>query len=120
MASFSKLVLGGSTNGRGIAVSATATPGTTVHTGSTTTTDLDEVWLYASNTSTSDVKLTVEFGGTSAPGDIIEVTIPGEAGLVPVVPGLIIKGAGTALIVRAFAGTANVVNVVGYVNRISA
>jgi hypothetical protein len=120
MASFSKLVLSGSTNGRAVQVSATASPGTIVHTGSTTTTDLDEVWLYAVNSGTADVKLTLEWGGTSAPADFIEVTVPGESGLVPIVPGLIIKGAATALIVRAFAGTASVINVVGFVNRISA
>lgn len=119
MATFSKLVLSGSTNGRAVQVTATATPGTTIHTGSTTTTDIDEVWLYANNTSTTDVKLTVEWGGTSAPADIIELTVPAESGLVPVAPGLLVKGAATALIVRAFAGTGSVVNIHGYVNRIS-
>lgn len=119
MATFSKLVLESSVNGRAVQVAATASPGTTVHTGSTTTTDLDEIWLYAQNTGTSDVKLTLEWGGTSAPADLIEVTVPGESGLTLVVPGLIIKGAGTALVVRAFAGTASVINLFGYVNRIS-
>lgn len=119
MATFSKLVLGGSTNGRAVQVTATASPGTTVHTGSTTVTDIDEVWLYANNTSASDVKLTVEWGGTSSPADLIEVTIPAESGLVAIAPGLLVKGAATALIVRAFAGTASVVNIHGYVNRIS-
>jgi len=118
MATFSKLPLSGSTNGKAVQVSATATPGTTVHTGSTTTTVTDEVWLYAANTSTSDVKITVEWGGTGT-ADIIEVTIPAESGLVPIAPGLIIVGAATALVVRAFAGTSNVVNVFGFVNRIS-
>lgn len=120
MASFSKLILTGSTNGRGIQVNATTSPGTTVHTGSTTVTDFDEVWLYANNSGTADVKLTVEWGGTSVPADHIEVTIPGESGLVPIAPGLLVKGAATALIIRAFAGTASVINLHGYVNRISA
>ena len=120
MATFSKLILDSSVNGRAIQVGATASPGTVIHTGSTTTTDLDEVWLYAQNTGTSDVKLTLEWGGTSAPADLIELTIPAESGLVAVAPGLIIKGAGTALVVRAFAGTASVINLFGYVNRISA
>ncbi len=120
MASFNKLVLSESVNGRGIQATATATPGTAVHTGSTTLTDFDEVWLYANNTSTTDVKLTVEWGGTNSPADLIEITIPGESGLVPIVPGLIIKGAATALVVRAFAATGSVVNIHGFVNRISA
>jgi hypothetical protein len=118
VATFEKLVLSGSTNGQPIAVAATATPGTTIHTGSTTTTTIDEIWLYANNTSTSDVKLTVEWGGTGT-SDQIEVTVPAESGLVVVAPGLLIKGAATALIVRAFAGTASVVNISGYVNRIT-
>lgn len=118
MATFSKLVLSGSTNGRPIAVAATATPGTTIHTGSTTTTDIDEVWLYATNTSTSTVKLTVEWGGTGT-SDIMELTLPAEGGLTVVAPGLPIKGAATALIVRAFAATGSVVNITGFVNRIS-
>jgi len=36
------------------------------------------------------------------------------------VPGLVIKGNATALVVRAFAATANVVMIGGYVNRITA
>lgn len=119
MASFSKIPLSGSTNGRLVKVAATATAGTTIHTGSTTTTTLDEVWLYAVNSDTTDRKLTIEFGGVTAPDDLIEQTIPAESGLVLVVPGLIIKGAATALVVRAFAATANVVLIGGYVNRIT-
>jgi hypothetical protein len=120
MATFSKDILSASTNGRAIKVAATATPGTTIHTGSTTTTTYDEVWLYAQNTDTTARKLTVEFGGTTAPDDLIEITIPAESGLVLVAPGLIIKGAATALVVRAFAATTNVITVHGYVNRITA
>lgn len=119
MATFNKQVLSASTNGRPIQVSATASPGTTIHTASTTTTDFDEIWLYANNTSTSDVKLTVEWGGTTTPTDHIELTVPAESGLVVVVPGLVLKGNATALVVRAFAGTGAVINITGYVNRIS-
>jgi hypothetical protein len=119
MASFQKLILSGSTNGRAIKVAATATPGTTIHTGSTNTAVLDEVWLYAQNTDTTARKLTIEWGGTSSPDDLIELTIPAESGLTLVAPGLLIKGAGTALVVRAFAASANVVTIHGYVNRVS-
>ena len=119
MAAFSKLVLSGSTNGRAILVAATGTPGTTIHTGSTTTTTIDEVWLYAKNTDTTARKLTIEWGGTTSPNDLIELTIPAESGLTLVAPGLLIKGAASALVVTAFAATANVVTIHGYVNRIS-
>lgn len=116
MAIFSKLPLSGSTNGRQILVAATATAGTLIHTAVSGTSSLDEIWLYAVNTSTNAVKLTVEYGGVTAPNDHIELTISGESGLVLVSPGLVLNN---GLVVRAFAGTANVLAVSGYVNRIS-
>jgi hypothetical protein len=99
---------------------ATATAGTTIHTGSSTATTYDEIWLYAVNSDTTDRKLTIEFGGTSSPDDLIEQTITAESGLLLVVPGLVIKGNATPLVVRAFAASANVVMIGGYVNRITA
>lgn len=120
MATFSKQILSGSTDGKAIKVAATASAGTTIHTGSTTATTLDEVWLYAVNSSASDVKLTVQWGGTASPDDDIEYTVKAENGLYLIVPGLILKGNATALVVRAFAATANVITISGYVNRITA
>lgn len=118
MAVFSKSTLSESVNGRGILVAATATAGTLVHTGPTVTTSFDEIWLYAKNTSASAVKLTVEWGGVTSPNDLIEFSVPAESGLYLITPGLLIKGAATALLVRAFAATANVVTLHGYVNKI--
>lgn len=120
MATFSKQILSGSTDGKAIKVAATASPGTTIHTGSTTATTLDEVWLYAVNSSASDVKLTIQWGGTTSPDDDIEYTVKAENGLYLIVPGLILKGNATALVVRAFAATTNVICISGYVNRITA
>jgi hypothetical protein len=119
MATFEKLTLSGSTDGRAVKVAATATAGTTIHTGPSSATVIDEVWLYAMNTDTTARKLTIEWGGTSAPDDLIELTIPAESGLTLVAPGLLIKGNGTPLVVRAFAASADVVTIHGYVNRIS-
>jgi len=122
MATFSKLALqpaGSTGTGLGVKVAATATPGTAVHTASTTSTTIDEIWIYAVNTSTSAVKLTIEWGETTAPDGNIEVTIQPEAGLVTIVPGLLLQGNATAKVVRAFAGTANVLVVHGFVNRIT-
>lgn len=115
MATFSKLPLSGSTNGKGINVAATATLGTTIHTAVSGTSSFDEVWMYAVNTSTSSVKLTVEYGGATS-ADNIEITIPGESGLVLVVPGLFLNN---SLAVTAFAGTADVISIHGYVNRVA-
>jgi hypothetical protein len=120
MATFSKITLSGSTDGRLIKVAATATAGTTIHTGSSTATTIDELWLYAVNSDSSDRKLTIEFGGVSSPDDLIEQTITAESGLILVVAGLVIKGNATPLVVRAFCASANVVMIGGYVNRITA
>jgi hypothetical protein len=115
MATFSKLPLSGSANGKAIVVGETATPGNTIHTAQSGTSGLDEIWLYASNSGSATVKLTVEFGGTATENQI-ELNIPGESGLVLVVPGLVLNN---ALTVGAFAGTGAVISISGYVNRIS-
>jgi hypothetical protein len=65
------------------------------------------------------VKLTIEWGETTAPDGNIELTVLPEAGLVTVIPGLVLQGNATAKVVRAFAATANVVVVHGFVNRIT-
>ncbi len=111
---FTKVILSGSTNGKQIKVAATATAGTTIHTAHATA--LDEIWWWAVNSSTTAVKITVEWGDATAPDGNIEVTIPGESGYLMVVPGLVLTG---SLVVKAFAGTANVLLVNGYVNRIA-
>jgi hypothetical protein len=105
MATYTKVKLSGSTDGRAIKVAATATPGTTIHTGSSTATTYDEVWLYAVNSDTTARKLTIEWGGTTSPDDLIELTIAAESGLV--------------LVVKAFCATADVVTIHGYVNQIT-
>lgn len=120
MATFTKTLLSGSTQGKPIKVVATATTGTTVHATGTSSSIIDEVWLYAFNSSTGPVALTVEYGGVTAPDQNIVITIPPTSGLTLVVPGLILTGTGAAAnSVTAFAGTANVITISGYVNRIS-
>jgi hypothetical protein len=120
MALFTKLNLSGSTGGRPILVAATATAGTLIHATGTSSSTIDEIWIYASNTDTTDRKLTIEYGGVTSPNDLIELVIPSESGLVLVIPGLLLNGDGSAARnVRAFAATANVINISGYVNRIS-
>jgi hypothetical protein len=117
MASYSKQLLSGSTNGKGIKVAATATAGTTIHTAIAGTSSIDEIWLYANNTSSSGVKLTLEWGEATAPDGNIEITIPAEGtGMVLIAPGIPLQN---GLVVKAFAATANVINIFGYVNRIA-
>lgn len=114
MATFSKVKLSGSTDGKQIKVVQTATAGTTIHTAHATA--LDEVWLWAVNSSTSAVKLTVEWGEATAPDGNVEVTVPAESGYMLVIPGMVLTN---SLVVKAFAGTANVILINGYCNRIA-
>ena len=117
MATFTKTLLSGSTNGKAIKVAATATAGTTIHTAVSGTASLDEVWLYAHNSSASSVKLTLEWGEATAPDGNIEINIGAEGtGLVLVAPGILLQN---SLVIKAFAGTANVITLTGYVNRIA-
>ncbi len=120
MATFTKTLLSGSTQGRGIKVVATASSGTTIHATGTSSSIIDEVWLYAYNSHTSDVLLTIQWGSTSTPDDDIKVSIPYKGGLALVAPGLTLTGTGSAAnTIRAYAATANVVTLHGYVNRIA-
>ena len=114
MASVAKLKLSGSTDGKQIKVVQTATAGTTIHTAHATA--QDEIWIWAVNSSTSDVKLTIEWGEATAPDGNIEITIPAEGGYILVIPGLLLTN---SLVVKAFAGTANVIMLNGFVNRIT-
>lgn len=116
MATYAKTQLSGATNGRNIKVAATATPGTLIHTATSTSGVLDELWLWATNTDTQSRKLTIELGGTTSPDDLIEVTLAAESAMELVIPGFLLNG---GVVVRAFAASANVVNVNGYVNRIT-
>ena len=111
---FTKLKLSGSTDGTGIIVVATATAGTLIHTAHATA--LDEIWLWCQNFGgAAAVKLTVEYGAVTS-GSHIEVTVPGEAGMLLVVPGLLLTN---SLVVRAFAASASQMSIYGYVNRIA-
>lgn len=119
MATFTKKILSGSTDGRPVLVAATSSPGTTIHTGSSTAATLHEVWLYASNPSGVQRTVTIQWGGTTSPNDHITFALPAQSGLVVVAPGLILKGNATPLVIRAFADSANQVNISGYVNEIA-
>jgi hypothetical protein len=117
MAIYEKQKLSGSTNGKQIKLAATSTPGTTVHTAVSGTTDYDEVWLYVTNNHTASVNLTIEWGGTSSPDDLIQMSIPSKTGLYLIVPGLVLQN---GLAAKAFASVANVLCISGWVNRITA
>ena len=118
MATAVKRKLSGSTDGKAIKIAQTATAGDTIHTAvaGTTAGTYDEIWLWAYNGHTADVVLTIEFGGASVPDQNIVISIPFKAGLVPIVPGLILQN---GMVVKAFAASANVVTIIGFVNSIT-
>ena len=115
MAVYSGEVLSSSTNGRPIPVAQTATPGTLIHTASSQ--GFDEVYLWASNITTASATLTIEWGGTSNPGDhlVNSYSVPANSLPIPIALGQRIRG---GLAIRAFSGTASAINITGYVNQV--
>jgi hypothetical protein len=117
MSSYTKELLSGSTNGRPIPVAATATPGTTIHTAPAGTSSLDEVYLFVSNVTAATVRLTVEFGGVSDPGDhmVKSLSVPAYSPPIPIATGQPVQN---SVVVKAFGSTASALNITGFVNRI--
>jgi hypothetical protein len=118
MATYSRVLLGGSTDGDPIKVAATATPGTTIHTAVAGSSAWDEVYLWVTNTDGSARTLTIEWGGTTDPDHLIvkALSIPANSPPIPVVTGQSINNGG---LIKAFASSANVLLITGHVNRIS-
>lgn len=118
MASYSRVLLSGSTNGRAIPVAATATPGTAIHTAIAGTTSFDELYIWASNVTAAAATLTIEWGGVTDPGDHMTkaFSIPANSPPIPIVTGQVLNN---GLLIKAFSGTASAINLTGYVNRIS-
>jgi hypothetical protein len=108
----------GSTNGLPIPVAATATPGTLLHTAVNSVNSYDEMHLWVSNVSGSAATLTLEWGGVSDPAShlVKALSIPANSGPTKVALGQTLGG---GLAARALASAAGVLNITGYVNRIS-
>jgi hypothetical protein len=112
----SRIPLSGSTHGRGVKVAATSSAGTTIHTATSSTTDCDVITIYAYNSSASAVNLTLQWGGTTSVDDDIKLSIPATSGLTLVAPDLVLRN---SLIIKAYAGTADVVTIHGFANRVT-
>lgn len=112
----SRIPLSGSTDGRAVKVAATSSAGTTIHTATSSASDCDVITLYAYNSSGSAVNLTLQWGGTTSVDDDIKLSIPATSGLTLVVPDLVLRN---SLVVKAYAGTADVVTIHGFVNRVA-
>ena len=119
MATISRNILSGSTNGRPLALAIDSGTFTTVHTGPTTAADMVEVYVYLSNISTSQEIVTIAIGGTED-GDKMKIKVPAES-TVLALPGITIKGdGGSGIAITAASTTANKVNATGYINLIDA
>lgn len=118
MATYTRQLLSGSTNGRVIPVAATATPGTLIHTAVSGTSSFDEIYIWVSNVTGTAATLTLEWGGVTDPGDhmVKAYSIPANSGPVLISAGKVLQN---SLVVRAFSGTASALNIFGYVNRIA-
>lgn len=118
MATFTKVLLSGSTNGKPIKIAATTTPGTTLHTAVSGTSSIDEVWVWVTNTSNAAVTLTVEWGGATDPDFLLTkaYSIPANSAPTLIAPGLPMNN---GLVIGALASSANVLTATGFVNRIA-
>ena len=118
MATYSRILLSGSTSGRNIPVVQIVTAGTLIHTAVAGAASFDEIYLWAANVTAAAVTLTLEWGGVTDPGDhlIKALSIPANSPAIPLITGEVLNG---GLILRAFASVTLAINVSGYVNRIS-
>lgn len=121
MASYSKQLLSQSSNGKTINITATGVNVTPIHTTQSSLSVLDEVWLYATNATTSDIMFNLLYGGTNFTNDILfEGVVEAYAGSVLICPGLIARGDGTTgFSIYGNSTSVSGINVFGYVNRIS-
>lgn len=117
MATYSKLPLSGSTNGKQIKLTGTNVAGAvTVHTAVAGASNLDEIWIYAYNDDTVTRVVTLLWGGTAEPDNDIRVGVGPRSGRLLVVDGALLQN---SLVVEAYADAANVVMIDGFVNRIT-
>ena len=78
----------------------------------------DEIWIWATNESTSPIALQVGWGGTDATtaSHKIIVTVPSQQGLMQIIPGLILQNGHDVFALAAATG----INLVGFVNKMTA
>lgn len=117
MSSYSRQFLSASTNGQPVNVAATSSPGTTIHTAIASSTTIDEIYAWVTNTDSVDRTITIQFGGTTDPDNSLckAVIVPANSPPIPIISGLCLNN---SLVVKAFASVANVLLLTGYTNRI--
>lgn len=118
MATYSRVLLGGSTNGKEIAVAGSSvTSTTTIHTAIAGTSSFDEVYLWATNVNSSAATLSITWGNTTTADHICSsLSLPANSPPIPIVTGQVLNN---GLLVGAYSGTVSVINLGGFVNRIA-
>ena len=106
-----KRALSESTNGRAIKVTATTSPGTLIHTARSLA--IDEIWLYAYNSSILSIEVFLQWGGTTNDDLRRYLILPRTEILL--VPGMILTG---SLEVRIYAQRANELFIYGFVHEL--
>ena len=115
MATFTKVILSGSTDGKMIKIAQQATAGTTIHTAHASA--IDELHLWAYNDSATDRELTIEYGGVTASDDLLLFTVPSKDGFYPILQGFPFTN--SKVIAGFCVDEANAIFIVGFVNRIT-
>lgn len=114
---FSKIPLSGSTDFVPIKVTQTLiATGDTVHTAGAASPAFDELYVYVTNTDSSDRMLTLAYGGTTDPDNMMSKTVKIYALTGPT---LIIAGMAVtnAKVLKAACDVANKLVLTGFVNR---
>jgi hypothetical protein len=113
MATYTKSVLSGSTDGKPIQITGTASgSANTLHIAHAT--GLDEIWLWANNVDAVSRDVTLEWGGNTDAEKLTFAIAPGEGSFL-IVPGWIMTG---SQVIKAFASVASKINFMGFINRI--
>lgn len=113
---FEAVIPSGSTNGEPIAIAATATAGTVLHTATSTSGEIDEVYVWLTNLSAVEVTVKIEPGSVTTT-KLVSIDMPPMSGPILALPGIRFNG---GAVIAAFAGTTNVVSAAVNINRIKA
>ncbi len=119
MATYSKIPLSESDFGSPILLTLSSTPGNLVHETSPLSATTDEIWLYTSNTTTSDVTVSMFFGSSAMQNFIGQTVIEAYSGPTLLFPGLILTG-DNAISSKIYCNCSalSAAAIFGYVNRI--
>jgi hypothetical protein len=109
-----------STNGGYINVTASGSPGTLIHTATSTVGEKDEVWIWGVNNTANTADVIIEWGGVDDVLNVTQVGMPSATGRQLLVAGESLAG---GLEVKVFSDQLSAmssgINVGGNVNRMS-